>query len=470
MELALTVQGQAGIPQKTKRAMQELLYALLQKTKITNGVFTVRLLEQVKGTTHRQGLAHVDVRHTDVTGVHLRAQPGDNKTSYTMVITPPSDISAEDLRNHLAKAVRNAKMSSGQRKPVAAMEAAFQKMVALCRLMDGQPFSTAAITTEIAEKCGYENARSLISAIRRFKGNGSYVTYNGIQHSFNEDILAEAFPERGADCTHAAMPTAPQQLDTAHDAETKEELPDDETASTVAFLLNGMTPLLQTALHLIAEGDSVHTVTVPDGNGGHPETRLGGGKLGLNEDEYDIVFPVLEIAKILRALPEPGKDGHTVFSVNMALVSAVVKQLKVETMEAPASTTPVSTRESLLALEKALHDIVERRMSLLEAREAQHSKLLDLEESVRYLTEHITKLEAQLRILRRQHAQDTNALDSLKSKLAGGERQDELLAYEEARLRDEHQKLSEGVVRDALAELKERLTPDQLEMLKAQLT
>ncbi|MEK7102678.1 MAG: hypothetical protein AAB579_04045 [Patescibacteria group bacterium] len=471
MAVQVNVVETLGNPPRKVKPIVELLEELLGRADITDGVFPVRLISRTKGTPNRQGLAHINVRHHEASGVHLRVQPGDNKTSFDLVMAPHNGTTPAELREALAHAVRAAKMSGGQRKPVATMEEAFQKMVALCRLFDGGPFTLAQLHYETAREIGYADRRSLCACVQRFAVGGVHLQRVREIYSFSDDVMMEAFPDRAAEepsvsapDERPAEPAEEAAADVAEPAH-EETPPDPEEVRTVAaFLTGGMTPLLQTALGLLAEGSATQTVRVSDKNGGHTEERLSGAQLGLQDEEYDLVFPILEIAKILHRMEEPGHDGKPVFSVNLPLVRGVLALL-------PPKEAPVTTpkRETTEELELQIGALVTRRGALVNFLTKEERRLPSLRATAVNVSMNVEKARMALAAAQQALVTATNAMHESVTTMNGARLQDELLAHEEQRLRREHEALSAAALTEAVTYLKNAFTPIQLEALKARL-
>ena len=323
-----------------------------------------------------------------------------------------------------------------------------QKMVALCRLFNGNPFSLEELTDKIARKIGYRDRRSLCGTLRNFDGKNLHVLrMSDGRHSFSAGVLAEAFPERSAE---------PEK-----DAVSPAEQPDEEGVRTTAAFLNaGMTPLLHTALGLLADGSATRSVTVPDGNGGHTEERLSDTQLGLEDDEFDMVFPILEIVKILRQHDETGRDGKPIFIVNLPLVRGLMALL-------PSKKHPTAQkRETAEQLERQLNEVAARRGAIAGELNEKERQLPALRENVGASSGKVELLRHQLRLAQETLTSATDALERVEAATTGAELQDELLAHEEERLRKAHEELTTAAIADAVTSLKSAFTPAQLAMLK----
>ena len=290
-------------------------------------------------------------------------------------------------------------------------------------------------------------------------------------YSFSDDVMMEAFPDRAAEepsvsapDERPAEPAEEAAADVAEPAH-EETPPDPEEVRTVAaFLTGGMTPLLQTALGLLAEGSATQTVRVSDKNGGHTEERLSGAQLGLQDEEYDLVFPILEIAKILHRMEEPGHDGKPVFSVNLPLVRGVLALL-------PPKEAPVTTpkRETTEELELQIGALVTRRGALVNFLTKEERRLPSLRATAVNVSMNVEKARMALAAAQQALVTATNAMHESVTTMNGARLQDELLAHEEQRLRREHEALSAAALTEAVTYLKNAFTPIQLEALKARL-
>lgn len=479
MPAQVELSGKNGIHPKIRRQILELFSGLLAKAKL-NGVFSIRLGNQVKGAPHRQGIAHINVRHHDTSGVHLRIQPGDNKTSFEVIIVPPVEMRPEKLRESLARTVRDIKIGhGGQRKPIAKMEVAFQKMVTLCRIFEGNPFTASRLSDREARLLGYVDKRSLCSGIRAFSKKDTHLNRSSGIYSFSDEVKAEAFPERaeptasppdenpaetGEEAVGAVEPLAVVEKDAAI-VSAGDQPPDAGIIeSTTSFLHVGMTPLLHTALGLLAEGSATQRVTVPNQNGSHQEDRLSSSQLGLTEEENDLVFPILEIAKILHREEESGRDGKPVLSVNLPLARGVMALLSAKE-GVPAAPKKGTSEE----VERQIEAIVARRSTI----SADSEKIA---QSLPSLLERVSESSARIAILRNQLVVEQRALAEVTGQVRDSEAivnsaclQDDLLAHEEERLRQAYKTLTEVALQEAVSSLKTTFTPAQLAKLREML-
>lgn len=464
MPAQIELGGKNEIPTKTCRQILKLFSELLAKANL-NGAFSVRLGAQVKGAPHRRGIEHINVRHHDAHGVHLRIQPGDNKTSFEVVVAQPTGMEPEKLRELLARTVRGIKMShGGQRKPATKMEVAFQRMVVLCRIFEGNPFTTSRLSDREAQQLGYADKRSLCASVRAFSKNGKYLDRSGETYSFSDEVIAEAFPER-AEPTASTLDAKPTETgEAAQDATealatAEDRPPDTETIESItSFLRVGMTPLLHTALGLLAEGSATQRVVVPDQNGNHKEDRLNSSQLGLTEEEYDLVFPIMEIAKILRKAEEAGRDGKPVFSVNLPLARGVAALFSTEE-SAPVAAPKKGAAEEL---ERQIEAIIARRSAIVADNEKAKNSLPSLLDKADKSSTKIAVLRDQLLAEQRTLADATSQVRDSETTITTTQLRDDLLAHEEERLRQAHKALTEAALKEAVSSLKTAFTPAQL--------